>query len=109
LDKRIEDVNLARWVDVVKGRIHGLKSHDCHVFMETLLPIVFSSLPMHVLNLLIKINHFFKDLCSATLNNESLTRMEQNIPIIICMLERIFPPGFFDSMKHLPICVVSNL
>jgi len=39
--------NLTRCVDVEKGRIHGMKSHDCHVFMETLRPIAFSSLPIH--------------------------------------------------------------
>ena len=95
--------NLARCVDVEKERIHGMKSHDCHVFMETLLPIAFSSLPIHVLNPLIEISHFFKDLCSTSLNRESLLRMEENIPIIICKFERIFPPAFFDSMEHLPI------
>jgi len=95
--------NLARCVDVEKGRIHGMKSHDCHVFMETFLPIAFSSLPIHVLNPLIEINHFFKDMYSTSLNRESLLRMEENIPIIICKHERIFPPAFFDSMEHLPI------
>jgi len=73
------------------------------VFMECLLPIVFSSLSPHVLNPLIEISHFFKDLCSTTLMRDDLSRMEQNIPLIMCKLERIFPPGFFYSMEHLPI------
>jgi len=47
--------NLARCADVEKERIHGMKSHDCHVFMETLLPIAFSLLSMHVLNPLIEL------------------------------------------------------
>ena len=63
--------NLARCDDIKKGSIHSVKSHDCHVFMETLLPIAFSSLPMHVLNPLIEISHFFKDLCSTTLKEDS--------------------------------------
>ena len=42
--------NLARCADVEKGRIHGMKSHDCHVFMECLLYIAFSTFPTHVLN-----------------------------------------------------------
>ncbi|BAT73831.1 hypothetical protein VIGAN_02141300 [Vigna angularis var. angularis] len=29
--------------------------------------------------------------------------MDENIPIILCKLERIFPPAFFDSMEHIPI------
>nr|KYP73946.1 hypothetical protein KK1_006607 [Cajanus cajan] len=95
--------NLARCADVDKGRVHGMKSHDCHVFMECLLPIAFSSLPKPVLNPLIEVSHFFKDLCSATLKEDDLCRIKDNIPIILCKLGRIFPPSFFDSMEHLPI------
>ena len=80
--------NLARCVDVEKGRIHGMKSHDCHIFMESLLPTAFSALAIHVLN---------------PLTEESLRRMEENIPIILCKLERIFPLGLFHSMEYLPI------
>ena len=29
--------------------------------------------------------------------------LRAEIPIILCKLETIFPPGFFDSMEHLPI------
>ena len=29
--------------------------------------------------------------------------LEEDIPIVLCKLERIFPPSFFDSMEHLPI------
>ena len=29
--------------------------------------------------------------------------LERDIPIIICKLERIFPPSFFDSMEHISI------
>jgi len=32
-----------------------------------------------------------------------LVRMKENIPIILCKLERIFPPTFFDSMEHLVV------
>jgi len=91
--------NLARCIDVK----NGMKSHDCHVFMEILLPNAFSDLLIHVLNPLTKISHFFKDLCSTTLKEESLSRMEKNIPIILYRLERIFSHVLFDSMEHLYI------
>jgi len=58
---------------------------------------------VHVLNPLIEVSHFFKDLCSATLKDHDLVRMEENISITLCKLERIFPHAFFDSMEHLPI------
>ena len=40
--------NLGRCVDMKEGKLHGMKSHDCHVFMERLLPIELSSLPEQV-------------------------------------------------------------
>jgi hypothetical protein len=95
--------NLARCADVNNGRMQGMKSHDCHVFMECLLPIAFSSLPTHVLNPLVEVSQFFKNLCSATLRDDDLIKMDKDIPMILCKLERIFPPGFFDSMEHLPV------
>ncbi|KAL0283511.1 UNVERIFIED_CONTAM: hypothetical protein Sangu_2885700 [Sesamum angustifolium] len=33
--------NLACCVDMTKLRMHGMKSHDCHVFMQKLIPIAF--------------------------------------------------------------------
>jgi hypothetical protein len=95
--------NLSRCADVTKGKLTGMKSHDCHIFMECLLPIAFRSLPTEIWKPLTELSCFFKDLCCNTLKLEDLVRMEKNIPIIICKLERIFPPGFFDSMEHIPI------
>jgi hypothetical protein len=95
--------NLARCADVDNGRMRGMKSHDCHVFLQSLLPIAFSSLPQHALNPLIELSQFFKNLCSATLRESDLIKMENDIPMILCKLERIFPPGFFDSMEHLVV------
>ena len=56
-----------------------------------------------VSNALIKLSNFLKELCSKVLQLEDLEHMEHTIPIILCKLERIFPPTFFDVMVHLPI------
>ncbi|RDY06885.1 hypothetical protein CR513_09071, partial [Mucuna pruriens] len=90
--------NLDRCIDVNQGKLHGMKSHDCH-----LLPIAFNSLPKHIWNPLVELSHFFRELTSKTLNIEKLTIMEGNIPVLLYKLEQIFLPTFFDSMKHLPI------
>lgn len=95
--------NLARCVDMKEGKLHGMKSHDCHVFMERLLPIAFSSLPDQTWKAITELSQFFRDLCSTSVRVDDLISLEKNIPIVICKLERIFPPGFFDSMEHLPI------
>ncbi|KAL0446038.1 UNVERIFIED_CONTAM: hypothetical protein Slati_1731700 [Sesamum latifolium] len=41
--------NLACCVDMIKLRMHGMRSHDCHVFIQKLIPIAFREmLPEHV-------------------------------------------------------------
>ena len=80
-----------------------MKTHDCHVLMEILLPIVFRALPYQVWNPIAELSKFFKDMCSTILRVDDLLLMEKNIIITTCKLERIFPPGFFNSMEHLPI------
>ena len=95
--------NLSRCVNETRGNLVGMKSHDCHVFLQCLLPVAFRELPSSIWKPLTELSLFFKDLCSATLNVENLRTMEHNIPLILCKLERIFPPAFFDSMEHLPV------
>ncbi|XP_027186337.1 uncharacterized protein [Cicer arietinum] len=86
-----------------EGKLHGMKSHDCHVFMECLLPIAFISLPEQTWKPLTELSHFFRDLCSTSVQVDDLISHEQNIPIVLCKVEHIFPLGYFDSMEHLPI------
>ena len=55
--------NITRCTNIDKGSIPSMKSHDCHVFMECLLPIAFRSLPEFVWNAIAEISRFFIDLC----------------------------------------------
>ena len=52
---------------------------------------------------LTELSNFFKDLTSTVITEEDMRRLEDEIPVIICRLECILPPSFFDCMEHLPI------
>ncbi|PKU67088.1 hypothetical protein MA16_Dca008877 [Dendrobium catenatum] len=95
--------NPSRCVYIRSGRLFGLKSHDCHILMQYLLPTTFSYLQDQILKPLIELSVFFKGLCSSKLNIENLILMEQEILFIRCQLEKIFSLGFFDSMEHIPV------
>ena len=87
-----------------------MKSHDCHVFMQTLIPLACRDLlPKGIWDALMEINHFFRDICYSKLNVDHIERLETNIIETLCKLEIIFPPLFFDSIKllliHLPFKV----
>ncbi|KAL9362689.1 hypothetical protein Peur_045474 [Populus x canadensis] len=96
--------NISRLVNTEECRLYGMKSHDCHVFMQTLIPLAFCDLlPKGIWDALTEISHFFRDICSSKLNVDHIERLEKNIVETICKLEMIFPPSFFDSMEHLPV------
>lgn len=98
--------NLGSCVDLQACTLNYMKSHDYHVFMERLIPIAFSCLPTPIWETLTELSNFFRDLCCPTLDVNRLEVLERNIPIILCKLEKIFPPAFFDVMEHLPIHLV---
>ena len=96
--------NFAKCVDMEDLQLSHLKSHDCHVFMEKLLPIAFKDfVPEPIWNAMTEVSMFFKSLCCTILNKDEMKLLNDNIIVTVCKLEKIFPPGFFDSMEHLII------
>ena len=96
--------NLTRNIDMSKQLIFGKKSHDGHVFMQRLIPIAFRQLLLFsIWEALTELSLCFKMLTSLHLKVRDLAKVEEDIPVIICKLEKIFPPSFFDRMEHLPI------
>jgi len=96
--------NISRLVNMKECRLYGMKSHDCHVFMQTLISLAFRDLlPKGIWDALMEISYLFRDICSSKLNVDHIERLETNIIETLCKLEMIFPPSFFDSMEHLPI------
>ncbi|CAN6556377.1 unnamed protein product [Malus baccata var. baccata] len=56
--------NVSRCVHVNERKIHGLKSHDCHVLMQQLLPLAIRPvLPKAVTMVLLELSAIFRQLC----------------------------------------------
>ncbi|GKC98432.1 hypothetical protein Tco_1168707 [Tanacetum coccineum] len=84
--------------------ITGLKSHDCHIMMQRLLPYGLQQyLPDEVAKPIIELCSFFKQICSATLMEDDMLKAQSKVVDILCNLELIYPPAFFDIMIHLVI------
>ena len=86
------------------GKIFGLKSHDCHVLLQRLTPTsIRKYLKKEIRDTIIELSVFFKQLCSRTVNVSDLENRQTNILTILCKLETIFPPAFFDIIVHVVI------
>ena len=94
--------NLRRGVNLSTMRINGLKSHDYHIWLERLLPVMVRGyLPNQVWQVLAELSFFFRQLCAKELSLSIIEEMERMAPVLLCMLEKIFPPGFFNPMQHM--------
>ena len=50
-----------------------------------------------------ELGNFFQEICSKTLRVKDLEKLQDRIVLILCKMEKIFPPAFFDVMVHLAI------
>ena len=94
--------NIKRCVDFDGCKVSGLKSHDYHVILQKLLPLVARHiLPEDVARPLIELSRFFNALCSKELVQSDIEKLSTSIAETLCQLEMIFPLAFFDIMMHL--------
>nr|XP_033515887.1 uncharacterized protein LOC117280298 [Nicotiana tomentosiformis] len=96
--------NISQCVNLKDRKVLGLKSHDCHVLLQHLLPLALRGiLCKSVYEPLIELSLFFNVLGSKCLSMDELEKIDSQISITECKLEKVFPPTFFDVMGHLPI------
>ncbi|CAL9021841.1 unnamed protein product [Prunus brigantina] len=96
--------NIARCVNVDGGRFTGLKSLDCHVFMQRLLPVgIRHLLPVDVVKPIVLLSRFFSQLSAKTLRRTDVNKLRHDIVQVLCKFEMIFPPAFFTSMIHVMV------
>jgi len=102
--------NLQNKVLVEEKKLVGLKTHDCHIIMCDVLPLVVSRiLPERVSMSLVRLSHYFKKLYSNVICVSEIEKLEAEIPEIMSQLEKVFPSSFFDIMVHLTIHLATEV
>ena len=57
----------------------------------------------NIYEVIAELGNFFQQLCAKTLKTDVLKRLRDEIPLILCKLEKILPPRFFDICLHLAV------
>ena len=88
--------NISRCVRMKDCTMSSLKSHDCHILMQQLLPVALrvSKLPSNVVKVLVDMSTFFRGICEMTLTLEALDRLQDHVYIMLCLMEQIVPLAF---------------
>jgi hypothetical protein len=91
-----------RAINMEIGKINGLKSHDYHIFVERLMPVMFRAyLNNDVWTTLAELSLFYKQFCAKEIKKEMMEKLEKEILVLLCKLEKIFRLGWFNPMQHL--------
>ena len=83
-----------------------MKSHDYHVIMQYLLPVLLQhAFPSHpdLRRALHQISLFFNILCSKVVIRKEIQDAKYMVAEALCVLEKYFPPSFFDISIHLVV------
>jgi hypothetical protein len=78
---------LKRCVNVKEGKIHGLKSHDYHIILKRLLPIMLRGyLDDDIWETLAELNYFYRQLCAKEIKKDMMEKLENEISVLIYKL-----------------------
>jgi hypothetical protein len=94
--------NIKRAVNIGTGKLNGLKSHDYHIIMERLLPVVLRGyFDIDLWKMFEELSYFYRQLCAKQVSKTMMQKFEKEIPILVCKMEKVFLPGLFNAMQHL--------
>ncbi|XP_073279526.1 uncharacterized protein [Primulina huaijiensis] len=102
--------NVRNLVSMKDLKLVGLKSHDYHTLMQQLLPVaILDVLPKHVRDTITRLCFFFNVLYSEVIDVLKLDDLQKRDCVDIVLLEKYFPPSFFDIMIHLTVHLVRDV
>ena len=76
--------------------------HDYHILIERLVPVMFRGyFSPDVWKIFAELSYFYKQICAKEISKKLMLRFEKEIVVLVCKMEKVFPPGFFNCMQHL--------
>jgi hypothetical protein len=96
--------NVSRMVNMKTLKVHFKKSHDYHILMGQFLAIAIRGiLPVKVRDMIMKLCLFFNAISQKVVDTMKLTKLQDDLILMMYNLETIFPPSFFDLIPHVHI------
>ncbi|XP_074341881.1 uncharacterized protein LOC141679277 [Apium graveolens] len=81
--------NIRNCVSMADLKIFGMKSHDCHVLLQQLLPVAIRSvLPKNVRFSIIRLCFFFNTLCNKIVDVSKLDKLQADVVLTLLHLVR---------------------
>jgi hypothetical protein len=96
-------VGLRLSVNMMTGKLIGLKRHDYHIIMERLMSIIFQgNLNNAVWMVLAELRYFYRQLCAKEIMVEMMEKLKKEIKVLVCNMEKKISSRVFQSNATSP-------
>lgn len=93
-----------------KSKFQGLKSHDYHLLIQQIIPVVSRTLLQPLQRTaLMRLGKSLNRICSRVVEKTEIAALRVYVAETLCFLEVCFPPSFFDAMEHTLVHLVDEL
>jgi hypothetical protein len=70
--------------------------------MKRLLPVMLRDyFNIDLWKMFTELSYFYRQLCAKQVSKTMMQKFEKEIPILLCKMEKVFPPGWFNAMQYL--------
>jgi hypothetical protein len=70
--------------------------------MESLLSVMLRGyLDTDLWEMFVELSYFYRQLCAKQVSKMMMQKFEKKIPILVCKMKKVFPPGWFNAMQYL--------
>ena len=102
--------NIQGRLNMKEKKFTNLKSHDCHVLMTQLLPVVLRGILSENVRLaIVKLCVFLNEISQKAIDLEKIIQLQNDVVQCLVSFEMVFPPSFFNIMTHLLVHIVKEI
>jgi hypothetical protein len=81
--------DLKRAVNLKTRKLTRLKSHDFHILMVRIIPVMFRGyMPDAMWQAISKLSYFYRQICAKEISKNMMEKLEKEIPVLLCKLEK---------------------
>jgi hypothetical protein len=83
---------LKRAVNFKMGKLTGLKSHDFHILMGRIIPVMFHGYMLNAMwQAIAEQSYFYRQICAKEISKNMMDKLVKEIPVLLCKQEKNIP------------------
>jgi hypothetical protein len=80
----------------------SLKSHGYHIIIERLISVMlYGYFNANLWKIFVELSYFYRKICAKQVSKVMMQKLEKEILVLVCKMEKVFSFGWFNAMQYL--------